>query len=78
MKPKRVEPMIGGGMVWALPGSTLEVMWAGPGSRLLIGQPRVAGGSVTSIDHPSASGSFDTLRDAEAALTSFVNAASLA
>lgn len=69
-----VERMIGGGAVFALPGSSLEVMWPGPGSGMYIGQPRVAGGAVTRIEHHTCAGTFSTLREAQAAVAAFVEA----
>lgn len=75
MKPKVVMQGVGGLAVWAIPGSKLEVMWAGPGARLLIGQPRVAGGAMTLINHPTASATYHSRKDAEAAVIAFIAAA---
>lgn len=74
MKPKVVMTGVMGLTVWALPGATLEIMWAGPGARLWIGQPRVAGGCVTTIDHPTADGIYDSRKDAERAVAAFIDA----
>ncbi len=45
-----------------------DYMWSGPGSRLLMAW----GGSLISIDHPTASGTYDRESDARAALTRFL------
>ncbi len=73
MKP--VERMITGGAVWALPDSALEVMWIGPGGGLHIGTPRRPGGITTPIRHPSADGTYNTLKEAQKALDAFIAAA---
>ncbi len=46
-------------------------MWNGPGSRLRIGQAFVAGGAMTTIDHPVADGAYATFRDADDAVERF-------
>jgi len=75
--PKVVMRAPTGLLVWALPeAGELEIMWAGPGASLLIGMPRQPGGLVTSIDHPTASGTFATEREATAAVAAFIAAAS--
>jgi RadC-like JAB domain len=60
--------------VWRLPGSDLEIMWSGPGSRLLIGQATKPGGHVSSIDHHTANGNYDTFKQADAAVAAFLAA----
>lgn len=74
-------PIVGptGLTVYPLPGIAVEslaIMWAGPGSRLLIGRPTVPGGSVTTIDHPSARDVYATRKDASAAVAVFIAAGS--
>lgn len=75
MKPKVAYRGVGGLTVWDVPDSTLQIMWAGPGSSLLIGQPMIAGGAVTSIDHGTAAGTFDNAKDATKAVSDFFAAA---
>jgi RadC-like JAB domain len=58
--------------VWTLPGSNLEIMWSGPGSRLFIGQATKPGGHVSSIDHHTANGNYDTFKQADAAVAAFL------
>jgi hypothetical protein len=67
-----------GARVWALPDSRLQVMWSGTGARLRIGFDFLtAGGNMgTTIDHPSASDSYNTPREAEAAVRAFVRSGS--
>lgn len=72
--PRVVFRMATGGLVWALPGGTLQVMWAGPGSRLAIGWPLVAGSTTSPIEHPSADGVYMTAKEARAALVAFLRA----
>jgi hypothetical protein len=72
--PKIVHRMPTGGLVWAVPDSTLQIMWGGPGSRLRIGQVMKAGGSATTIDHPSADGNYTTAREATDAVVRFLAA----
>jgi hypothetical protein len=59
-------------IVWAVPDTTLQIMWAGPGSRLKIGHPMKAGGSVSTIDHPTADGNYNTPREAKNAVRAFL------
>lgn len=72
--PHVVYRMATGGLVWALPGSSMQIMWAGPGSRLRIGQVLKAGGATTFIDHPTADGSYRTKTEATAAVKRFIAA----
>jgi hypothetical protein len=60
--------------VWPIPHTSLEIMWSGPGSRLLIGTPMLSGGAVTHIDHPTADGVYMTLKDANRAVAAFIAA----
>jgi hypothetical protein len=62
--------------VWSLPGSdVMSVVWLGPGAGLSLGfnvdQP---GGTMARIEHPSASGTFDTRKQAEKAVAAFIAA----
>lgn len=75
MKARLVERMIGGGGVWSLPDSQLEIMWMGPGSRLYIGTPRRPGGFVIPIEHPTADFDPGSMKAAQAAIDAFVAAA---
>jgi hypothetical protein len=61
-------------LVWAVPHTSLQIMWAGPGARLKIGHPMKAGGSMFSIEHPSADGAYDSARAASAAVKKFLEA----
>jgi hypothetical protein len=62
-------------VVWAVPNTNLQIMWAGPGSRLKIGFDLTrAGGSASLIDHPSADGNYNTRREAEVAVHAFLRA----
>jgi hypothetical protein len=69
--------MAGGGRVWHLPGSELTIMWAGPGARLRIGQCLLAGGSTTTVDHPTACHGYLTAKAAEDAVAAFIASAPL-
>jgi hypothetical protein len=71
--PRVVHRMATGGLVWAVPDTSMQIMWAGPGGRLKIGWPMKAGGSVTAIDHPSADGNYLTAREATAAVRAFLD-----
>lgn len=73
-KARKVELMIGGGAVWTLPNSRLELMWMGPGSGIYIGTPREVGGFVTPIHHPTADAVYTLMRGAQAAVDAFVRA----
>lgn len=69
---KVVQKLLGGGAVWSLPGSGLEVMWHGPGSsRMFIGYPRWPGGHVFAIDHESCAGPWKNVREATASVQRF-------
>ena len=61
-----------GGFVWAVPGSPYQIMWAGPGSRLKLGEIMKPGGVSTIIDHPSASKIYDNPRAAVKAVRKFL------
>lgn len=56
----------GGNVVWTVGGNSYY--WNGPGSRLYV----MLGDQLVSIDHPSASGSYETSREAEKAVRRFV------
>ena len=63
--------------VWMdLPDSSpgFGIMWAGTGSRLLIGQPTTPGGAVTTIDHPTADVAYYSRAEARAAVIAFLRA----
>lgn len=72
MKPKVVLLAPTGLVVWGIPDSQFEIMWAGPGSHLLFGYPRRPGGLATPIHHPSADGVYMTRKEAEAAVAAFI------
>jgi hypothetical protein len=74
MKPKVVYAAVTGVLVWEVPSTTLQIMWSGPGSRLYIGRPLVAGGMIMAINHPTASSTYDTRKDAESAVVAFLEA----
>lgn len=65
-----------GTTVWQIPDSKLQVMWSGPGARLRIGHDFLTskGTMGTTIDHPSAGESYNTSKQAEAALHRFLAA----
>lgn len=71
-KPKVVEVSPTGLIVWAVPDSQFEIMWAGPGSRLLFGYPRRSGGFASPINHPTANGVYNTREAATAAVAAFL------
>lgn len=77
---RALRPQIGptGLALWHIPGSTFQIMWAGPGSKLRFGRLTEAGGVSTSIKHPSADATYDTLRDATEAVGRFMAAAKAA
>jgi hypothetical protein len=64
--------------VWRLPDQWLmHIMWIGPGAglRLCIGDPADGSTAIgTAIEHPSASGTYDSRREAETAVRAFVAA----
>lgn len=72
MKPKVVLVAPTGLVVWALPESRFEIMWAGPGSRLMFGHPRDPGGIVFPVRDPVANGVYMTRKEAEAAVAAFL------
>ena len=55
----------GGNVVWTVDGHSYY--WNGPGARLHL----MFGDQLVSVDHPSASGSYETSREAEAAVRRF-------
>jgi hypothetical protein len=60
-----------------LPGTAImHILWPGPGSGLflVIGQPEAADVPMTPIEHPSASGSYDSRAGARKALHAFIAA----
>lgn len=71
-KVRVVQHLLGGGAVWSLPGSELEVMWHGPGSStMFIGFPRRPGGSIFAIEHESCAGPWQNVREATASVQRF-------
>ena len=58
--------------VWSVPGTSLQIMWPGPGAGLFLGRPLDAGGAVTRISHRTADGTYDTQRAAATAVNAFV------
>lgn len=72
--PRTVYRSPTGATVWSVPDTTLQILWAGPGARLRIGHPMKPGGSMTTIDHPSADGNYMTAREASAAVRAFLAA----
>lgn len=76
-KPTIVYRMASGGCVWRLPRGELTIMWAGPGSRLLIGWCLLAGGSTMTIEHPSACDAYMTRKAAGAGVAAFFRATQL-
>ena len=63
-----------GGAVYNIPGSKMQILWAGPGAGLQIGTPMKAGGFVTKILHPKADGNYSNRNDAEDAIEAFLSA----
>jgi hypothetical protein len=61
-----------GGLVWAVPGSSYQIMWAGPGARLKLGEIMKPGGMVTTIEHPAAARIYDNPREATKAVRKFL------
>ena len=53
---------------WDLPQSELYILWLGPGCRLSL----CFGDAQTSIQHPTASGTYQTEKEATAAVEAFV------
>jgi hypothetical protein len=56
-----------------LPETTdFYLMWGGPGSRLRLAiRPLSVDGTSTTIEHPTANGTYDTRREAAAAVAAF-------
>jgi hypothetical protein len=54
----------------------MHILWPGPGSGLflVIGQPDTVGVPMTRIEHPSASGSYDSRAEARKAVHAFIAA----
>ena len=63
-----------GGVVWQIPKSDLQIMWAGPGCRLRLGWLLTVGGAVSMIHHPTACESYATEAEATAAVRAFLAA----
>lgn len=61
--------------LWQLPDSMFQIMWPGPGSRLIFGTLTKPDGLSIHIDHPTANGTYATLREAQAAVEAFSAAA---
>jgi hypothetical protein len=77
MKKHRIKTLYRSPMgtrVWQIPGSKLQIMYAGTGARLRIGHDFLStkGSMGTTIDHPSARDTYNTPREAEAAAARFV------
>ena len=60
--------------VWRLPDTGLDIMWAGRGSGLSIGQAFEPSARMSPMEHPTADGQYDTLKAASEAVTAFLNA----
>lgn len=71
-KARILEHTINGGAVFAVPDSEYEILWIGPRAGLFFGQPRVAGGTIGRIEHPTADAEYDTLAEARAAVEAFI------
>lgn len=64
-----------GTIAWSIPGSAhLQIMWAGPGSRLRMGFDVTKAGSPMPdvIQHPGADGAYRTAKEATAAVKRFL------
>jgi hypothetical protein len=61
-----------GGFVWAVPNTSYQIMWAGPGSRLKLGEIMKPGGVVTVVEHPTANKIYDNPRAAVKAVRKFL------
>lgn len=60
-----------GNAMWRLPApSPYVIYWNGPGGRLLFGTNK-PGSQLSPIEHPSADGSYRSLKEAQAAVTRF-------
>lgn len=59
-----------GGIQWSWPGANgMRLMWNGPGSRLKLVMPS---GGVTTVDHHTANGNYNTASAARAAAKRFL------
>ena len=67
---ERVTPELGGFGVatWSIPGTSLTILWPGPGSHLLMGR----GTAFVPIRDPRASGTYSTLGAARVAVAEFL------
>lgn len=73
--PRR--PLAWGMQVWGpMPGAErIYLLWGGPGDRIYVhvGDPSVPGSMPgRQVEHPSANGTYEKLRDAQAAVDAFV------
>ena len=60
-----------GNAIWRLPPpSPWVIYWNGPGARLLFGSNK-PGSHLSPIEHPSADGNYNSLKEAQAAVTRF-------
>ena len=63
--------------VWQLPRSDMQIVWIGPGAGLSVGCAYRPGATMTRVEHPTADGQYDSLKDAEAAVRRFLDASGL-
>lgn len=65
-----------GMVIWPVPGSDrMSIIWPGPGIGLLLGMDAdKPGGSMTPIEHPTASGTYQTRKQATKAAEAFIAA----
>jgi hypothetical protein len=59
---------------WDLPDSSLSIIWQGPGSRLML-VADVPGGMFTSIESEGSNGTYQTRKEAQKAVESFIRKA---
>ena len=64
--------------MWQLPHSDMQLMWPGPGAGLSVGYAYRLGATMTRVEHSTADGQYDSLKDAEAAVRRFLDASGLA
>ena len=72
---KSLKPQIGptGLCLWKIPGDTdLDIMWAGPGSPLTLGRHTIPHGMMTRIHSFGSDGNFETRKDAQKAVDTFI------